>query len=345
MNTTSDVELLEFREDNAYAFATGSVRARERRLLDAATLARLVEAEDAQEVWQLLRDAGFESAAEYDLERYEEALARELRQLYAYLRFLSPKREETAWLGKRYDFHNLKACLKAYLWGEDPAEALIDGVGEVPVDLIRAAVRTAEWSALPDELSEAGRAAAAEYERTGEPESIDVLIDRAMLRSLKTAVETAVGESAALTRLIRAWCDLANLRITLRARAMGKDLSFLERAWVEPGGLDRDRLHALREAALDAWPDLLRATGYAELIAQTVRSDEAWDPAAFEKGSDEFVLELLQPARYVLYGPEPLVAYVLAREIELKNLRIVLVGKMGGVSSEELKGWVRAGYA
>ena len=337
--TLLGLEQLEL-EDERYAFAAGSVRAREPRLLDEAALARLTDAESAGEVWQILREAGFERLGDFPPERYEEALAPELQDLYAYLRSVEPDGEQSVadWLASRYDFHNLKVALKAHTLGEAPEGAGIEGIGTVPPKLIETAVRTGVWEALPPELAEAGQAALEAYERTWQPQALDFAVDRAMLFQLKV-----MAFHPFLRALAETWCDLANVKIALRARALGLERSELEQVLVEPGVIDHERLLALREQPLEAWPEAL-PDGYGTLVAQSI-GEEGWDPARFEVLCDDFVMEHLQAARYVSYGPQPVVAYGLARELELKNIRMIMVGKLYELSREELRTRLRRSYA
>ncbi len=327
-------------EDSAFAFATGSIRVLETRLLSEAQLSRLAEAADPGEAWRLLAEAGMAAAAEVSWQEYEPALGRELERLYRYARSVSPRPEVVAWLEKRYDFHNLKVFLKAHLLEEDPSEAVF-GLGEVPSELIAQAVKTMVWEALPEELAHAGEAAVAEYERTKVAQALDFVVDREMFAYLKGASRVSRAYPF-LERLVELWCDLANLKSALRAKVLGKDREFLARALVPPGELPLDRLMGLLEVPLEEWPESLKWTPYAGLIAQPGRG---LDLGQFERLSDNFVLERLRATKFALYGPEPLVAYILAKEMELKNIRIIMVGKSNGLPPEALKERLRASYA
>lgn len=327
----------ELAEDSAFAFATGSVRVLETRLLSGAHLSRLAEAADPAEAWRLLAEAGMAAAAETGWQEYEAALGRELQRLYHYARSISPRPEVVAWLEERYDFHNLKVFLKAHLLEEDPSEAVF-GLGEVPSELIAQAVKTMVWSALPEELAHAGEAAVAEFEKAKAAQAFDFIVDREMFAHLKRTARQPF-----LRGLVELWCDLANLKSALRAKNLGKDKEFLARALVPPGSLPADRLLALLEVPLEEWPGSLKWTLYAGLIVQASRLGEG-SLGQFERLSDNFVIERLRATKLALYGPEPLVAYILAKEMELKNIRVVMVGKINGLPPEALKERLRASY-
>ena len=325
-------------DDGEFAFTTGSVRVLETRLLTGAQLGRMAEATDAAEAWRMLADAGATKASEISWQNYEEALAKELQELYRYVGLVSPKPELTNWLAHRYDFHNLKVFLKARFLTEDPTEAVFD-VGLVPAKLIEQAVKTEVWKALPEELAKAGERAALEYASTKSVQAFDIVVDRQMYAYLKAA-----SCHPFLHALVDMWCDLINLKTALRARVLAKEKEFFNKALMGPGALSFDRLLSLFEAPLENWAEELRNTQYSNFIAQALArwGDEL--VAHLDKLSDDFVLERLSAAKLALYGVEPLVSYVLAKETELKNIRIIMVGKINGLSVEALKERIRASY-
>jgi V/A-type H+-transporting ATPase subunit C len=60
--------------------------------------------------------------------------------------------------------------------------------------------------------------------------------------------------------------------------------------------------------------------------------------------ADDLRVEYLNRAKYIPFGPEPLVAYVLGRENEVKSLRIILAGKVNGLSDQEIGERLREVY-
>ncbi len=337
------VDLLEtcFEQEGAYAFATGRIRALEAKLLSQAHFQRLLDTGDAAEAWRALAEAGYSQAAESRLEQYEEVLNHELRQLYALLASLSPVPERTAWLQRRYDFHHLKAYLKAKLLGEDATESVLDGVGAIPVKLIEASINSGVWSALPQEIAQAGERALREYESSKLAQAVDTIIDSELFAYLKDASQGHPFEEM----LVAIWADLLNLRSLVRAKLMGRDRVFASRVLVAAGSLEVSQLLTLMEASLETWADELRHTPYTDVLSRGLTYwGERRSLALFEKLSDDFVTNFLKQAKLTLYGAEPLIAYALAKETELKNIRIVLVGKLNGVDRETIEERLREPY-
>ncbi len=335
------VDLLEthFEQEGAYAFATGRIRALEAKLLNRTHYQRLLEAPNALEAWRALAEMGYAKAAEKKLDEYEEVLTDELRTVYKLLRSLAEGRLE--WLERRYDFHHVKVYLKAKLLGEDPREGVFDGVGTVPLKLIEASIATRVWSALPPELARVAEQALAEYESTRAPQSIDIIVDRGLFAYLTDAVRGHPFMEA----LVAIWADLLNLKSLARAKLMEKDRAFASRVFVPGGSLDDARVLALLDVDIATWADELRHTPYSSVLSRGLAQvAEKRSLALLEKLSDDFVMEFLKRAKLALYGAEPLIAYVLAKETELKNIRIILVGKLNGLSRETLEEHLREPY-
>lgn len=325
--------LVDLRDDGDFAFATGSVRVREARLLSTAQLQRLLEAPAIAETWQLLQDMAY-IRGDREPDQYERVLHEELIYIYKYLASVSYKPELTDWLAGRYDFHNLKVYLKAKLLSERPEESVIESIGLVTPKLIEQAVQTEVWEALPKPLAKAGAEAAAEYERSRSGQLVDVIVDAHQYAYL----QEQTADHTFLRRVVAVWCDLANLKALLRAKLLGEDRAFASRLLLPEGELSRLGLLELFDTEIAGWADELRHTPYARLMGQTLAAwQERHSLALLERLSDEYLVQLLQTAKLAPYGVEPLVAYVLMKELEIKNVRIVLVCKLNGLSRDAIE--------
>ena len=85
--------------------------------------------------------------------------------------------------------------------------------------------------------------------------------------------------------------------------------------------------------------DYLAGTVYAEGAAAIAESS-----SAFERWCDNRMMRTMQPQKYESFSVGPLVAYLLARENEIKTVRIILSGKQNGFSEEAILERVREMY-
>ena len=116
---------------------------------------------------------------------------------------------------------------------------------------------------------------------------------------------------------------------------MGKGTDFLLRALVDAGKIKpaefvRDMAGSLK--------DLLRATPYEELAENEENITE------LEKQADNFLIRYIKKAKYITFGIEPLIAYLIAKENEVKLARIVLTGKKSHLPPEVIKERLRDSY-
>ena len=66
--------------------------------------------------------------------------------------------------------------------------------------------------------------------------------------------------------------------------------------------------------------------------------------ADIQKLCDDALIKYIKDAKYISVGIEPLVAYIAAKQMEIKSVRIVMAGKLAGISSELLRERLRETY-
>ncbi|MCD5401870.1 V-type ATPase subunit, partial [candidate division NPL-UPA2 bacterium] len=89
----------------------------------------------------------------------------------------------------------------------------------------------------------------------------------------------------------------------------------------------------------------LSPTLYGALVSAGIKywqENRSW--SELERLADNCLLSYLRRAKYVVFGLEPLIAYLLARENEIKMLRIIMVGKLNGLPTDLLRSRLRDTY-
>ena len=132
--------------------------------------------------------------------------------------------------------------------------------------------------------------------------------------------------------------DLGNIKIFLRARRLELPEERF-RAVVLRGGFLEERMfldkYALPFSELGAG---LSSTPYAGLWENSVRAlTERETFIDLERGSEDFLMAHLRRARYMVFGPEPVYAYGLAKKRELLLVRMVVSGKIYELPAAVLK--------
>lgn len=318
-----------------YAYACGRVNALATKLIDRARFQRMIEAQDAAEALRILAETDYASAlAEIrDPRDFEVALARELDRVYRLLAELAPDPFLLRMFGYRFDFHNLKVLLKATAVGQDHSHLLVRRGTVPPERLVAALEGRAE---LPKPFLGPVSSAQQAFAATQDPQLIDAMLDGGLYDLL--AEEARRRRYELILRYMQASIDLVNIRTFLRIRRLGKGPTFLRQVLLNGGTLPVKRFHALHEQPLDAFADWLARTPYWRIAAEGLRMFNEGAPlSGLEKLADDYLTALVKEARFVPLGPEPLFAYILAKESEIRNIRIILAGKVNGVPAEIIR--------
>jgi len=341
-----DALRLLMRDDLEYARFVAQLRVIETRLLTRAQLLRMVEATDAETAFRQLGDSEYATAmaAAGSVADYEATLAAELSRVFELLRTNAPHPELVQVLGITYDWQNLKTVLKAVLTGKPiEAEQLVKGGNLSVIDLM-AAGEAGGLGTLPHPYREAAIQAAQVYGDTGDPQEIDLLLDARRFSSIIAKARTwryeLVAEIAAAT------ADLTNLRTVLRLALLRAGRPLAERALVPGGGIALPRLLAAFAAGLDGMVEALAAAPHADVLAAGLKGYEQTSSLSLmEKLMDDRILSLARGARYIALAPDPVIAYFLAKESEIKNLRIIFTGKINRLPENTIRERLRETYA
>jgi V/A-type H+/Na+-transporting ATPase subunit C len=322
------------RDDAGYAAACGRVRALEKRLLGPGRLEDLLGARDCASLLQALARFGVLARSVSDLAAgWEQALDLSGAEADRLLLSIDPQPTVSRILVMRADLVNLRSLMRSRALGVPYTGAWhTRALLERPA--LEAMERDGNYAAWPEPL---GRRLAALHRLSprGLPEINDEL-DAAWLGALRE------GALHGGSRFFLDWlghaADLGNIRALLRRAAAPT-------AWPRalkplPGGhLGEDLFSEKKPAALSL--ALLARTVYAPVLAQAGDGLGGVSPALLERAADDFLTRLLQPTRYLSLGPEPLWAWHLAREIDAKNVRTLILGNLAGIAPQRLRTLLR----
>jgi len=66
---------------------------------------------------------------------------------------------------------------------------------------------------------------------------------------------------------------------------------------------------------------------------------------ALEKEINDFLIQILKPAKYLSFGPEPILAYYFAKVNEINLIRMIILAKLNNVPSDLVKERLNNVYA
>ena len=323
-----------------YLYGSARVRVLETRLIGRERIRLLTDEPDVASVWQRLAEYGVTPVSDANgAILREETLLAILRRVYADVCEMLPEdRLVRLWLYP-YDCNNVKAAIKGFARSIDPRSMMFD-FGTVEIERVIEMVRTNDYEGLSPALAAAAVTASESYAKTGNPQTVDLTLDRACYADMLSAA----SENGFCLELIKRKIDLTNLLsvirvLRMRSGAAGERL--LEEALIEGGTLSVELLlerYGLGEEALWKFLQSSVYNGFA------FRQGEDSSLTEIERSADREWLAKLDEIKFVPYGAEVIIAYLITVECEVRNLRMILAGKEAGLSAATIRERIRDGY-
>ena len=319
--------------DLEYTYAVARIRALESSLFSGTEIERLLACSDEEQCLQLLGEKGWgDATGSMDASAM---LKREEEKTWEVIRDVAPDLSVFDVLSYSKLYHNLKAAIKEVCTEVENKNIFYDDCS-IPGPEMLQIVRNKEFHRLPGNMGETAEA----YDtllHTRDGQLCDIIVDRAALDAIYEAGQTA--EDEIIKNYAESTVAIADIKIAVRSQKTGKSLEFMKRAMAPCNSVNVDQLSKAAVSGLDAVRDYLLGTSYAEGAAALEES-----PSAFERWCDNRMMETIRPQKYNSFSAGPLVAYVLARENEIKTVRIILTGKQNEFPDEAIRERIREMY-
>lgn len=302
-----------------YIFPCVVVRSMETDLLTHEEILKLTELRTVQDIMNVLALHGYGDGTELENPReFEGILSANLEATYKEVYSVISDESELNFLKYPNDYHNLKVLLKAEFLGTDGSDLLMDS-GSIPKEEMAEMVRKREFLGMTVEMRGAVEDAIEQFARSQDPQEIDIRLDRACYKDMYQAAEESGNDF--LKGYVRLLIDTLNVNAFVRLKEVGKPAAFFKRVFLEGGDLDESGVE--REAS-----NVLTKVG----------------PKGVEKYLEDQRMDYVKDALYVPFGIEPIVGYLRAKEAEVKDLRMILTGKVSGMDGEAIKERLRETY-
>ena len=132
--------------------------------------------------------------------------------------------------------------------------------------------------------------------------------------------------------------DLGNIKIFCRVKYLSLSRKKFE-SLVLSGGFMDDKIFLQNfDLSFAEIGERLRATPYYELWTKATDALEERETfVELERGVEDFLMNYLKRAKYIVFGPEPIFTYGLAKRRELSLVRLLGVGKINQIPPPILK--------
>ena len=320
------------------------LRVLETRLLDKAKIDRMIDGDSANEALKVLQEseyAGVMTGVKRP-EDYEMVLARELKRVYELMYDASPVKSLVDIMGIKYDYHNIKVILKGMFLQKDFSHMLIP-VGMIDVQTLKHSIENNNLGDLNETMKEGIIKAKEVFEETKDPQVIDIILDNTMFKEMREIAKQI--DDKFVDKYVKVTIDSTNIKTLLRDKKQKKDKDFLEEVIIEGGEIDKDTLISMLHDAPENISNKLAFTDYGEMIKLGIEDfTKSGSVNELERLVDNYIMNMMKEAKYIPFGVEPLLAYIYAKETEIKIVRIIMVGKLNNISGEVIRERLRDIY-
>ncbi|MBQ4568921.1 MAG: V-type ATPase subunit [Ruminococcus sp.] len=316
-----------------YIYAVARIRCKEGKLFSSKNLEQMISMKDAQSVKRYLSENGWSlsSGAEDS-----DALTEEEKSVWVLMKDLVGDLSCFDFLRVQSDFQNLKACIKSVYSACDPTPMFVQG-GTVDPAIIYKSVSDKSYGDLPDYLSGAADEAMSTLLRTGDGQLCDILIDKACLNKVYSLGKVSADE------IIREYCEVfvasANIRMAVRGVKLCKSADFFMRTMAECDSLNLKSLAVAAAKGFDEICSYLSSTDYKSAVSSIKDS-----LTSFEKWCDNYIMQKLRSQKSDPFSIGPLVAYIIARQTEIKAVRLILTAKINDLEDSIIRERIRDMY-
>lgn len=342
-----------------------STRIRENNLLTSNDLERLNDYNSVEDVLNALSDSSYRDAIQNlnRPEEYEKILDEELKNSYDLIENTAGDDNILQYFRERYNFHNLKVLVREIAQDESYAN-LYNDIGNIDLAYIKRHLSNdnIEVGFLEgleiegyepfnksvnenDTYVEYGKKALAKFRETNNPKDIDITLDKAYYEKL--LIDAKEIDLEELTKYTKERIDLINIKTLLRIKAQGNEASDLSEALIDGGYIEPERLVELAPADINHIVVKLSNENINKYLVRALDDEKTLDQNLLdlEKAIDDHQMDYSRLAKSMTYGPEVLMNYIISKEAEIKNLRIILVSKLNSLPKEFTLERLRETYA
>lgn len=319
-------------EDWSYSFATARARVLECALLGRGFFMDMINAGSFAETVELLSGTDYSMSAGVTKFAEVETVLRDVRSGVRRLFVeLLPEADYIELLRARVDFTNMRLAIRRVVT-ERPIGTDYSDEGNVAASELEEIFEQENYGLFPMYLQEGVEQAVLGYYSDKDIRRIDYGIDKAQAE-YKLDKSRRIG-SVFLLSWFRSQIDLNNIRTMLRLKMADRDERVL---FIEGGFVNVEMLVHGLNAGYDTLGTIFYPTPYSDVVDGGVSYLTAKESfLGLERLCEEHLMGFLKTTRSIAAGPQPVIAYFLMKENEIRTMRMVLTGKYNSLDSKLL---------
>jgi V/A-type H+-transporting ATPase subunit C len=239
-----------------------------------------------------------------------------------------------------YDFNNVKVVMKSLFRAREGGERrydLLSALGAVNTERLIMAIEGEEYGLLPWGLGDVIPHCWSVWEQTKNTQQVEIVLDGHLFATLRATAEELQKKlkTSVLVRWAEHKIDAENLRNAVRLQHMSYDSAAALPFFHRGGTIRSDDVAKLMGESPESWGRTLSHTGIgAALDSVQDRTDMQIALSEISKVLDNYLIAVLEKAKYSASAPENVILYLLRKEEEARNLRIALVCVANGLNRE-----------
>ena len=321
-------------ERTEFASVVPKVKVWESKLLSKSFYEKLIDTNSLEESLKVLQETPYGVyVANEDIENsLKEAFLKECLEL----RNMSQCKDIMNFISIRYDYHNIKTLIKSQILNKD-FSYILSPFGSIDKEVLSEKFNNNDLKELDKNFRTSIEEGIALYEVLKDFQEVDIYLDKKMFEHMNVFVNNI--NTPFVTDYFESLIDLTNIKTVLRLVKMNKEKSYLSKVLIKNGGIEDSIFESILMDGVESTSTRLSHTKYADLMREKITS-----LGEFEKLVDDYITKNMKSAKLIGLGVEPIFAYLYAKDIELKNLRIILAGKLNNVDSDIIKERLRDSY-
>jgi len=188
----------------------------------------------------------------------------------------------------------------------------------------------------------------------------DLLLDKELLRLLELNILQCVEDilksypSEFLEDYFRCLIDMHNIKSFLRLHFLKEPAEKLKHCLTCAGYIKRETFIGLYGQGLSVLLNRMEyvhkpnsmIVNYSSFLGEAIQRIGKENSFVFlEKAINDFLVQVLKPAKYISFGPEPLLAYYFAKVNEINLIRMIILAKLNDVAGDLVKERLNSVYA
>lgn len=303
---------------NDFILPVSIVKIKEKKLLTEQKLIRMIETNTLKDILKTLNDTeyAFAMAGVTSDEMYEEILFNETKRVFEFVRELAKDEQGIVDLiALKYEYQNLKLRLKNDYSNSNLEKHILD-TGIKRQNLEKNLLLVSKEKDL---------------------QKASILLDKMYLEDIdKLSKELNEDIFREYSKIV---IDKYNFITFLRLKKQNKNIDFIENIFVNGGSITKEELIKIFEN--DTYLPLFKKNTIAKYWDKFEKDRNISD---IEKMFDNMVIDLALKYRNITIGPEPIFTYIIAKEYEMKALRLIMSGKLNNIDPEVIKERLRGVY-